>query len=196
MSAYQVYLFVHVAAAVVWVGAAAVQVILGTRVVRAADPARTLVLVRDAGWTGLHLYLPANLLALVSGVLLVHEGGWGFGTLWIDMGLAAWAVSFATGAAVLGPGWARAGKIADPEDEGADLLCRAVHRLVLVTLVDLAVLTGVVFAMAVKPTADDGVELVVGATTVVAVLALGSMVLRIDRRDGVAPRGSRAAVGG
>jgi hypothetical protein len=50
--------------------------------------------------------------------------------------------------------------------------------------------------MAVKPTADDGVELVVGATTVVAVLALGSMVLRIDRRDGVAPRGSRAAVGG
>jgi uncharacterized membrane protein len=141
MSAYQVYLFVHVAAAIVWVGAAALQVVLGTRVVRAAELSRTLVLVRDAEWTGLHLFLPTNLLVLVSGILLVHESGWGFGTLWVDIGFASWAVSFVIGAAVLGPGWARAGKIAATEEEGADLLRRAVRRLVFVTQVDLAVRT-------------------------------------------------------
>lgn len=195
MSAYDAYQFVHVAAAIAWVGAATLQVVLGTRAVRGAEPSRTLALVRDAEWTGLRLYLPSNLLVLVSGVLLVHEGGWGFGTLWIDLGIAAWAVSFVMGAALLGPGWARAGKIDDPGGTGAGLLDREVRRLLLVTYVDLAVLTGVVFAMTVKPAAGDVAELVAGAVTVAAVLALGSVFLRAGHRSDVEHAGSSAVAG-
>lgn len=192
MSAYQIYLFLHVAAAIVWVGAGTLQLVLGTRVARAAEPSRTLALVRDAQWTGLHVYLPANLLALVSGVLLVHEGGFGFGTLWIVIGFVAWAVSFLVGAAVLGPGWARAGRIDDSEGQGGGLLRRDVRRLLFVTYMDLAMLTGVVFAMTVKPTSGSGAELLVGAVIVVAVLALGSIVLRSDRGGAVDLGGSGA----
>ncbi|MCZ7590563.1 MAG: DUF2269 family protein [Gaiella sp.] len=177
MSAYQLFLFVHVAAAIAWVGAACLQVALGVRVVRAGDPSRTLAFARDAAWTGLRLYLPANLLVLVSGLLLVHEGGFGYGTLWIDVGLVGWALSVATGAAVLGPGWGAAVQTDDPEGAGAARLTHAVRRLVLVTNVDLAVLTGVVFAMAVRPTADQGAELVAGAVAVVAVLGLAARLL-------------------
>ena len=177
MSAYQLYLFVHVAAAIVWVGAAALQAMLGARAVREGNPARTLAFAGDAEWTGLRLYLPANLLVLVSGLFLVHEGGWGYGTVWIDVGLAGWALSFATGAALLGPGWGRIARIEDPEGAGAAPLGHAVRRLVLVTFVDLAVLSAVVFAMAVKPT-DGGTEVAVGAGVVPTVLALGSWALR------------------
>lgn len=194
MSAYQLYLFVHVAAAIAWVGAAVLQVLLGTRAVRTGEPSRTLAFARDAQWAGLRLYLPANLLVLVSGVLLVHEAGWSYGTLWIEVGLAGWAFSFATGAAVLGPGWGRTARIEALEEVGATSLQHAVRRLVLVTNVDLAVLTAVVFAMAVKPT-GGGTEIVVGIAVVLAVLALGSRVLRpVDRASGHAARGADAHV--
>lgn len=192
MSSYDTYLFLHVAAAIVWVGAGTLQLVLGTRVARAAEPSRTLALVRDAQWTGLRVYLPANLLALVSGVLLVHKGGFGFGTLWIVIGFVAWAVSFLAGAAVLGPGWARAGRIDDPEDRGAGLLRRDVRRLLFVTYMDLAMLTGVVFAMTVKPTTGSSAELAVGAVIVVAVLVFGSIALRADRESAVDLGGPRA----
>jgi len=181
MSAYQLSLFVHVAAAIAWVGAAFLQVVLGARVVREGDPSRTLAFARDAAWTGLRLYLPANLLVLLSGLVLVHEGGFGYGALWIDVGLVGWALSFATGAAVLGPGWGAATAIDDPEGSGAAGLRHAVRRLVLVTNVDLAVLTAVIYAMAVKPTAGQGVELAVGVVAVVAVLGLGARLLGAGR---------------
>jgi hypothetical protein len=50
--------------------------------------------------------------------------------------------------------------------------------------------------MVVKPTADDGVELVVGVAAVLVVLALGGLALRANHDGGVEPHGSRAAVGG
>ena len=35
----------------------------------------------------------ANLLVLVSAFLLVEEGNWGYGTLWIHLGFAGFVVS-------------------------------------------------------------------------------------------------------
>ncbi|MCZ7590055.1 MAG: hypothetical protein M5U27_14620 [Gaiella sp.] len=76
--------------------------------------------------------------------MLVHQGGFGYGTLWID----------------------------------------------------LAVLTAVVYAMAVKPTADQGAELAVGAGAVVAVLGLGARLLSAARGAASTGEGRDAALTG
>ncbi len=60
MSTYQLYLFMHVAAAIVWIGTSLLQSVLGARVVSAADPAMMLACARDGEWAGLHLYAPAE----------------------------------------------------------------------------------------------------------------------------------------
>lgn len=171
MNIYQLYLFVHVGAAIVWVGTSLLQAVLGARAVYAADPARMLVHAREGEWAGLHLYAPANVLVLASGLLLVHAGGFGFSQLWVDLGLGGWTLSLLIGATLLKPGWVRAAKITDPQAE-ADRLRGAVHRLVVLTTVDLAVLTGVVYAMTVKPTSGQPVSLAVGAAVVLLVLLL------------------------
>ncbi len=171
---YQLLLAVHVGAATLWVGAACMQVLLGLRVVRAGDPARTLAFARDGHWTGLHVYLPTNLLVLASGLLLVYSGGWSLTTLWIDIGLAGFVISIATGAAALKPGWDRAAQLSEQD---ADPLQQLVRRLVFVTHVDLGVLTGVMYLMIVKPTLRDPVGLVLGAAAVFIVLLLSRRVL-------------------
>ena len=191
MSAYHMLLFVHVAAAIAWVGAATMQALLGVRVVRAGDPTRTLAFAREGHWTGLHVYLPANLLVLASGLLLVYVGGWSLSTLWIDVGLAGYAISIATGAAALKPRWEAAVRLGDRDLGGLHPLVR---RVVFVTHVDLAVLSGVVYAMVVKPSPGDAPELLAGAALVAGVLLLASRALVPGRRAFADARSVPAAV--
>src|SRR5262245_34509643 len=110
MAAYQLYLVLHIVGAIVWIGAGFALTLLATRAISARDLDRVLGFVRDADWLGLRLFLPANLIVLVSAVLLVREGGWGFGPLWIRLGLIGFAVSFLAGVVFFAPGWSRAGR--------------------------------------------------------------------------------------
>ncbi len=174
MNAYQLYLALHVGAATLWVGAACMQALLGLRVVRADDPARMLAFARDARWTGLHVFLPVNLLVPASGILLVYSGSWSLTTLWLDLGLAGFVISFVAGAAALKPGWDKAAELSE---QNAALLHQLVRRLVFVTHVDLAVLTGVMYVMIVKPTIREPLSLGVGTAVVAVVLLLSRRVL-------------------
>ena len=174
MHPYQLYLAVHVGAATLWVGAACMQALLGLRVVRAGDPARTLAFARDGQWTGLHVFLPTNLLVLASGLLLVYSGSWSLTTLWLDLGLAGFVISITTGAVALKPGWDKAAQLGEQD---MTLLHQLVRRVVFVTHVDLGVLTGVMYLMIVKPTVHDPIGLGMGAIAVFVVLLLSRRVL-------------------
>lgn len=182
MSAYHLYLFVHICGAIAWVGASLFQALLGARVVRAGGSVRLLEYAHDGDWASLHLYAPANSLTLVSGLLLVHAGGFGFGTLWIDLGMGGLVVSLLIGGIFLNRGFARAAKIADLHGS-ADQLRAAVQQIVAFTTIDLAVLTGVVYVMAIKPTSGDPAALAVGGAAVAIVLLLSGRVLRGDHRQ-------------
>lgn len=192
MNAYTVYLYVHVVGALAWVGAALLMALLGARVVLARDPARTAAYAGDAEWLGLRLYLPANLVVLVSAALLVHEGPWGYGQLWIQLGLAGFAVSFVTGAAFFGPQWTAVGKALASEGAGSQGAERRIRRLLLVSFFDLGVLLATVFAMAVKPSADGHGALAVAAALPVAFTAIGLVVSRLGTRSATGPMPSTA----
>lgn len=168
MTTYEVYLLLHIAAAIVWIGAAFMMVLLVTRARLERDAARMWTFAREGEWLGLRLFLPANLVVLVSAVLLVHEGDWGYDALWIRLGIAGFAASFIAGALFFGPGWGRAGRLAAREGLDAAPVETAVGRLLFGAWLDVGWLLGIVFVMTVKPEPHEWGALAVTAAIPVA----------------------------
>ena len=178
MNRYELYLLVHVAAATIWVGAAFAMAILETRASLSASAARVVALAREAAFLGPALYLPANLLVLVSALLLVHEGSWGYDTLWIQLGLAGFVISFLMGALFFGRGWAQIGKLVAEEGVDSARVHAGIRRMLVGSWVDLGVLFGVVYVMTIKPAAGDMAALVVLAAIPVTCTAGAFALLR------------------
>ena len=104
MSWYEVLLFLHVAMAIVWVGGGLMLQIFAWRVALAREPAR-LACARPRHRVDRHrIFVPASLLAFLTGVLLVVESDfWGFGDSWIAMALLLYAITFFAGLLYFGP---------------------------------------------------------------------------------------------
>lgn len=97
MTRYKLLLFLHVAAAIVWLGGAMVLQYFAFRAERASDPLEMHRVSIDAEWLAMRLFVPASLAVLVFGILLVLDGTWGFDQFWIVLGLAGYAFSFFLG---------------------------------------------------------------------------------------------------
>lgn len=195
MSRYELYLLVHVGAATIWIGAAFAMAILETRAILAGSAERVVALAHEGAFLGPSLYLPANLLVLVSGVLLVGDASWGYDTLWIQLGLGGFAISFVIGAAFFGRGWATVGRLV--EEEGVD--SRRVHaqirRMVVGSWLDLGVLLAVLVVMVAKPSAGETAVLVIVATLPFVCAAAAFALLRARSRQ-LQPEGVMGATSG
>jgi uncharacterized membrane protein len=109
-------LFLHVTVAVIWVGGALMMQFFGVRASMSGDPRRMAALGEDIEWIANRVFIPASLLAFVSGVLLVVESDfYGFGDDWIVMGLVLYATTFFAGLLFLGPESGRIGKLPRPD---------------------------------------------------------------------------------
>jgi Predicted integral membrane protein (DUF2269) len=111
------------------------------------------------------------LTVVVCGILMVVDGPWDFGALWIGLGLAGYAATFVTGAFILGP---RAEQVAArSEQEGMTTSIAAeMRRVLLLARVDTVVLFLVVAVMVTKPTGDEtGLLLAMAAILVGGVAA-------------------------
>jgi len=178
--AYELYLLVHVGGAAVWVGSAFLMVVLLTRAVHAGDVQRTSALAGDSEWLGVRLFLPANLVVLVSAILLVEEGGFGWSRLWVVLGIAGFAASLVLGMAVFAPGWKRVAGLVRTEGADAPAVREWTRRLLLFSRADVGLLLGVVVVMVAKPTADDTGAL---ALTAAIPLAVGAVALVLFRAE-------------
>jgi uncharacterized membrane protein len=151
MSSYELLLFVHVLAAVVWVGGALSLQVLAIRAERSADGGRVANFATEAEWVGSRVFLPSSIVLLLAGIGLTLEGDWGFTTPWVLLGLIAYGLSALTGSLFLGPESGRIGKmIADVGPQDPDVLAR-IKRIFLVSRIELVVLLFIVFDMTVKP---------------------------------------------
>ena len=168
MTLYELLLFLHIVAAIIWVGAATTYFALELRTDLSGDVEREASHNDDAEWLAPRLFIPASLATLVLGVLTAIEGGWDFGSLWIIIGLAGFGVSFAVGIGYFEPEIKKLaaaierGGATDPEVRSRMANLKMVGRI------ELAVLYVVVASMVLKPTSEDGVLLFVVA------LALGA----------------------
>jgi uncharacterized membrane protein len=169
MSLYELLLFVHIAAAAIWVGGAAMIQFFGVVVLASGDPNRLARFAGDVERVSQRALIAASLGAVLTGFGLVWESEfWMIGDDWIVIGLILFAVSFVAGAAFFGPESGRIKK--QIESEGAAAAEGRVRRIILLSRIDLMVLFLIVFDMSVKPSFSDGWTLL-GAVAAAAALA-------------------------
>jgi uncharacterized membrane protein len=150
MSTYEFLLFAHLLFVVTWVGTDICIQVLSLRVL-GAGPQRTVDFTADIEWLGTRLLLPASLLVVVFGVLLVNNVGFDFGDTWIILGLAGFAFSAGVGSAFLGPESGRISNLAAERSPDDPEVQARIRRILLVSRVELVILIGVILDMVVKP---------------------------------------------
>jgi uncharacterized membrane protein len=148
---YDTLKFLHVFAAIIWVGSGIYAQALATKVLGQGDPARMAALAKDVGDLGKRLITPAAIAVLVFGVWLVAVSEWNFSDTWIVFGLVGIALTIVTGAGFLGPEAERLGKLIDEQGPTAPEIGQRIRRIVSVSRIDLVVLTLVVADMVFKP---------------------------------------------
>ncbi len=167
MTWYEFLLFVHISAAIVWLGGALAFQTYGAVVRRGGDPAELAQFAGRAGVIGERMFVPASLIVVLAGIGLMVEGNWSWDQLWVVFGLVAFAYSFGSGLFLLSPMAKKIPRVGPTTPAGQALIV----RLFTISRIELAVLFTVVLAMTVKPTRDD-VWLIVVAAAVLAALIL------------------------
>jgi uncharacterized membrane protein len=174
--AYDVLLFLHILAAMAWIGSGFLAQVLAVMAQRRRHDATFATLFQYVADLGLKLFMPASLAVVVLGVALVADGPWSFDQLWIVLGLVGFAATFLTGLLVFKPQGDRLAEMI--ERDGGTMGPEAqtlAMRLLTLGRIDYVVLLAVVFDMAVKPTGDDVGALIAMAAAIVAgvVVVLG-----------------------
>ena len=150
MTSYELWLFLHIAGAIVWIGGAVVAQVLGVLAKRSNDPQRAAALGRDMAFIGPRVFMPAAIVVLVTGVLVTEDGNWDwsepFVYLGLILGIGVALVAFFYLTRAMGAVGAQMAQ----EGPSPALVARA-DRLVLIGRLLILVLFVIVFLMVVKP---------------------------------------------
>ncbi|MFO7572509.1 MAG: DUF2269 family protein [Gaiellaceae bacterium] len=168
MSWYEFLLFVHIAAAMIWLGGAFTFQMYGWVVRRGGDPEEMARFAGRAGSLGERMFVPASLVVVLAGIGLMIDGSWDWGQLWVIFALVTFTASFVTGLFVISPIAKRIPDVGPTTPAGQTLI----QRLFTILRIDLVYMYGIVFAMVVKPTSDDGLVILVAAAVLIALTAL------------------------
>ena len=183
MTLYELLLFVHVAATIIWIGAGFFSLVLALGYDKDSDEPALLRFSKDQERLAPRLFVPSSLVVVLMGIALVIESeAWSFDQLWIVLGLIGFATTFVTGLFIMKPSSERIGR--DMEAAGGrltDQLRVDLRKLIVKARVDYVVLTLVVFDMVAKPTGDDTGVLI--AMAVVLVVGIGYIVARLRAID-------------
>ena len=147
---YQLFLYVHIVCAVIWVGGAAYAQMLAFRVSRSPDPSDLPKLARHIESIGTYVFLPAALLLFVAGTAMTLQS-WSFGRPWIAISVALWVLSAVVGAVYLGPRVKRAAELFEAEGPTSQAGRDLIDRLFLVSRLELVWFAVIIALMAFKP---------------------------------------------
>lgn len=147
---YKSLVFVHVFAAIVWVGGAFFFQVKIAQFKRADDNEGFLQLGRDAEHIGQRLFMPASVVVLLAGIAMVWYGPFAF-DLWIVLALVGIVATALTGALYLGPTGGKVAAIAAERGFDDPAVAAMRDRLITVSRVDYGVLVLVVLDMVFKP---------------------------------------------
>lgn len=146
---YDLWQYLHVMSAIVWVGAASLALFLSFRLEKLGDPGATSA-GRLMESNSVPLFMVASLATLVTGLVMAF--GWvGFGPLWIKIGLAGIFISIVLGFGYFKPHIEKLEgmlKERGPEDGEVRALIRQTN---IVASLELVVMLIVVWAMVAKP---------------------------------------------
>ncbi len=181
MVRYELYLFLHVVGAIVWLGAGLTLSVLAYRATRARDNQSLQKLAAESTALSTTVFMPAALTVLAMGILMVVDGPWEFSQLWIVLGLSGYALTLATGLLFAKPKTekidAMIGKAGGMTPDAA----RETQRLLVIGRADLVVLYLIVADMVLKPSGGD-VGVLAGMAAVLAA-ALAYAIIRLHQLD-------------
>jgi uncharacterized membrane protein len=148
---YNLFKFLHVASAIVWLGGVSSVTVLNMRLARSsADHATQATLARELAFLGRAVVGPAAGLTLVAGVVAAVVGSVDMAALWISWGFAGLIISMALGGTLIRRTTVSL-ETALAEGGGAEVATLR-GRLTTLNLINLLILVSVVAAMVFKPT--------------------------------------------
>ena len=174
MTWYTFFKSVHVAAAAIWVGGAAMIQALAFRIVRTGDGRRQAEFAKDTEIVGMRVFIPTTLILVAAGVGMMVNLHWAWSQNWVTLGVIAFVLSFAVGAGFLGPEGGRIAAVIEREGPESPEAKARIRRILTVSRCELVVLLTVIVNMVVKPTGQNGwfwgliVVMVLGIAGVVA----------------------------
>jgi uncharacterized membrane protein len=150
MTWYEFWLFLHVLAAMVWLGSAVAIQVFGILTKRAADPAKSAFFAQNVSLLVNRVLFPAALLVLVAGIGLVENGNWDWSEPFVLWGLILWIAIATVAFGFLGRAIGAAGARLSSEGPSPELALR-MRNLTWLSRVLLLGLVVIVFLMTVKP---------------------------------------------
>ena len=148
---YLVFKSIHVLAAVLWLGGGAMITVLAWRAQRAKDNLQLLQIGKQAEWLSMRVFVPASLVVLAMGIVLMAKGDWGYGNFWTLFGLIAWGVSFVVGAAFLGPESGKLARLIETKGPEDPAVIARLNRIISVARTDVVLILLIAADMVAKP---------------------------------------------
>ena len=149
---YQIYLAIHVVAAVIWVGGDVTLTALGIVFERRQEGETLAALGRMGAWIGTRVYTPTLFVVIAFGIALMHERpDFDYGEFWVIFGLIGWGIAATVGLTFVGPELGRIDVAARTHGPQSEEVMRRVKRLFMVFRFDTALLLLIVLDMSAKP---------------------------------------------
>lgn len=146
---YELVKFIHIAAAIVWLGAGVTFQILNLRL--AGDQQGMETLSSQGEWFGRAVFSTSAVVTLLTGIIAVIVGDWSFAELWITLGFVGVALSIVSGAVFSRRLSTQLSEAVAAEGAASATVAVLQRRLNLVGSIDLLVLFGVAAVMVFKP---------------------------------------------
>jgi uncharacterized membrane protein len=150
-SYFTLFKFIHVTAAILWIGGASTLGVLNARLAREEDRAALATLLRQANFLGRAILGPAAALTLIAGIATAVSVGFDFGALWITWGFIGVFGSMLLGATFIRRANVRLGELVSTVEPENSRLSALQRRIALLNLINVLLLLSTVGAMVFKP---------------------------------------------
>jgi hypothetical protein len=143
---------VHVLLAILWLGGAITFQLIANRILKEDPSTRLVGFSRDTEAIGMKIFLPASIVLLLAGVLMVIDTpGIDFTDAWIVIGLGGILSTIIIGAGFLGPEAGRLGALIEEKGENDPEVVQRISRILMIGRIDLTILLIVAANMVIKP---------------------------------------------
>lgn len=149
---YETLKYIHILAAIVWVGGGLYFQWQATRLNRLGDPDRLAAFTRDIEQAGMKLLMPASVVVLVVGIVLViYTPSIDFSDTWIAIGLLGAIATAITGSVFIGPTAGKVGRAIEEQGPASPEVQALTKKIFTISRIDELVLLVVIWAMVFKP---------------------------------------------
>jgi uncharacterized membrane protein len=143
--------FVHIVAAIIWVGGVITLAILNARLASTRNGAAMAALSSVGGFIGQRVFGPAAGLTLLAGIATALNAGFAMNSVWIIWGFLVIVLSIGLNAAVIRPTAQQVGALAAAPDRNGAQIGALQRRLWMLTALNILLLLSAVWAMVAKP---------------------------------------------